>query len=544
MRLQGRKIYPGAAQGEALVTSMGISFFGGVDPQTGVVVERGHELEGQSIAGKVLVFPTGKGSTVGSYSLYRLKRDGKAPLAIINAECETITAVGCIIAEIPCVDQIPIQQIPNGQLLLVDGNDGVVLLVPEWLRGSEPGSFAEDTLSRRMPCVIARGVLDENDWDAGTATRLQALIEDMPHGRLRSLQDEAPDNEQWERWLAPYIGQTWLEAPWFVGEMYFFRRILEATGYFQVGAGQGVDPYRLQKQQALVEAAEALRQVCAGRHQWLAALQEGGKSAQAELARLIRRAIWGNQNDLSLWPAGAEQPEAPGAAGAGEALFTANLLIDDAEAASAYLVSLGGRELPASRGALERPCVDFLLDNVGMELAYDLVLADALLAGGLARSVRFHVKPHPTYVSDATGPDVREMTEFLAAATDPAVRLLGTQLVGYLAAGGLRLATDDFWLSPLPGWEMPVALREELGLSDLIISKGDANFRRWLGDRHWPFTTPFQEIVAYRPAPLLALRVLKSPVHCGLAEGVQAEMDRKDPRWMYNGRWGIISFAS
>ena len=99
---QGRSICPGNAEGEALVTSMGISFFGGVDPDSGVVVEKGHELEGRSIAGKVLVFPTGKGSTVGSYTLYRLCKAGKAPIAILNAECEPITAVGCIIAEIPC----------------------------------------------------------------------------------------------------------------------------------------------------------------------------------------------------------------------------------------------------------------------------------------------------------------------------------------------------------------------------------------------------------------------------------------------------------
>lgn len=126
MKLQGRKIYPGIAEGEALVTCMGISFFGGVDPESGVLVERGHELEGESIAGKVLVFPTGKGSTVGSYTLYRLKHNGKAPAAIINAECETITAVGCIIAEIPCVDQIAIQRLQTGQRVVVDGKVGAV----------------------------------------------------------------------------------------------------------------------------------------------------------------------------------------------------------------------------------------------------------------------------------------------------------------------------------------------------------------------------------------------------------------------------------
>ena len=124
--LSGRKIYGGQVTGEALVTSQGISFFGGVDPESGVVVEKGHELEGQSISGKILVFPTGKGSTVGSYTLYRLKKINKAPAAIINRECETITAVGCIIAEIPCVDQIAIEQIKNGTQLSVDGEKATV----------------------------------------------------------------------------------------------------------------------------------------------------------------------------------------------------------------------------------------------------------------------------------------------------------------------------------------------------------------------------------------------------------------------------------
>jgi predicted aconitase with swiveling domain len=129
MKLHGRKIYQGRAEGEALVTSMGISFFGGVDAETGVVVEKDHELEGQPISGKILVFPTGKGSTVGSYTLYRLKRGGLAPLAIVNAECETITAVGCIISEIPCVDRITIDRIQTGMQVAVDGEQGMVTII-------------------------------------------------------------------------------------------------------------------------------------------------------------------------------------------------------------------------------------------------------------------------------------------------------------------------------------------------------------------------------------------------------------------------------
>jgi len=126
MTFTGRTIFPGKASGEALVSRMGISFYGGVDPETGVVTEAGHDLEGQSIAGRVLVFPSGKGSTVGSYVLYRLKRNGHAPIAIINETCETITAVGCIIAEIPCVDQVTLSDLKTGMQLHVDAEQGLI----------------------------------------------------------------------------------------------------------------------------------------------------------------------------------------------------------------------------------------------------------------------------------------------------------------------------------------------------------------------------------------------------------------------------------
>lgn len=118
---RGRVIRPGKAEGEALVSPEPIGFLGGVDPETGWVVEPGHPLEGQSVAGKVLVFPTGKGSTVGSYILYRLARNGLAPAAIVNRESEPIVAVGAIMADIPMVDQVPIEEIRTGQRVLVDG---------------------------------------------------------------------------------------------------------------------------------------------------------------------------------------------------------------------------------------------------------------------------------------------------------------------------------------------------------------------------------------------------------------------------------------
>ncbi len=119
-QLKGRIIYKGKADSEALVTTQPISFYGGVDPNTGVVIEKDHELQGQSVKGKILVFPQGKGSTVGSYTLYRLKKNGVAPAGMVNQECETIIAVGAIISEIPTVDKVDITKIRTGDKVQIE----------------------------------------------------------------------------------------------------------------------------------------------------------------------------------------------------------------------------------------------------------------------------------------------------------------------------------------------------------------------------------------------------------------------------------------
>jgi predicted aconitase with swiveling domain len=132
IRLPARVVKAGQAEGEALVSAEPIGFLGGVDPDTGVVIEAEHPLENECIAGRVLVFPTGKGSTVGSYTLYRLARAGVAPAAIVNAEADPVVAVGAIIAEIPMVDQVDIARIRTGDCVQVQDKQVIV-----W-RGKEP----------------------------------------------------------------------------------------------------------------------------------------------------------------------------------------------------------------------------------------------------------------------------------------------------------------------------------------------------------------------------------------------------------------------
>ena len=132
--LKGHKVAKGRAQGEALLSQSPISFYGGVNPETGLIVEKGHELEGRSITEKILIFPVGKGSTAGSYQIYELAYYKKAPKAIINLRADSIVATGAIISNIPMMDKLeqnPLEIIKTGDLVEVDADQGIVRIKPK-----------------------------------------------------------------------------------------------------------------------------------------------------------------------------------------------------------------------------------------------------------------------------------------------------------------------------------------------------------------------------------------------------------------------------
>ena len=124
--MKGRMISPGKVEGEAIVSPDPIGFYGGIYAKTGIVIEKGHPLEGKCVTDKILVFPCGKGSTVGSYVIYGLKKNNVAPKGIINKETETIVATGVILAGIPCVDQIEIEKINDGDTVILDADNASV----------------------------------------------------------------------------------------------------------------------------------------------------------------------------------------------------------------------------------------------------------------------------------------------------------------------------------------------------------------------------------------------------------------------------------
>ncbi|MDI6756311.1 MAG: DUF126 domain-containing protein [Thermodesulfobacteriota bacterium] len=130
--LKGRKVIGGLAEGEAVVTHQPVSFLGGVNPDKGIVVEKGHELEGQSITGKIFIFPHGKGSTAGPYIIYAMAKRKTAPAAMINVEAEPIIAVGAAMGNIPLVDRLernPLEVIATGDYVKVDGDKGIAEVI-------------------------------------------------------------------------------------------------------------------------------------------------------------------------------------------------------------------------------------------------------------------------------------------------------------------------------------------------------------------------------------------------------------------------------
>lgn len=393
------------------------------------------------------------------------------------------------------------------------------LPLPPPLRGLD-GSFTYYTITRRLP-RLARQVIADHPWPPEIAARLEQLAAELPAGVVRPFEDPgAPDEAEWQGWMQPYLGQSWLEAPWFVIETYFFRLILAATGFFQPGPGQGLDPYQAQKEAGLQQALSALPALL----QQIAASQARGEQEFShQLVGLFLRGVWSNQSDLSMWPAGSQQPQRSGS------LSQFDHLVHDQTAQVADWL-LQRRPLPR---------VDYILDNGGLELAHDLVLVDFLLSHHLVEKVFLHCKFYPTYVSDVTSTDLHATIARFCRAQEPLLAALGERLAAQLQEGRLACRDHRFWVSPLSGWEMAETLYTDLAQSGLLISKGDANYRRWLGDRHWAPETSLAAILSYLPAPWLALRVLKAEVIAGLQPGVAEGTRQQDAEWLFSGRWGL-----
>ncbi|MEW2619432.1 damage-control phosphatase ARMT1 family protein [Streptomyces sp. NPDC048106] len=380
--------------------------------------------------------------------------------------------------------------------------------------GNEPGSFPHSVLAERHPAII-RQVRDAFPYGPGQHRALDELLESCAEGTVAPLPADAPDRAAWHEWgLAEYAGRSWFDLPWLWSESYFYRRLLEVVGYFAPGPWRGIDPFRPVKR-AELDAPETGRELAA-----LDGLRDLPEPERGEA--LLHGSLWGNRADLGfrLSAAGAEAREPVPA-----------LVADDSEPLWSLLPPGGAATLV------------LVADNAGRELVPDLLLIAHLLAGGrIARAV-LHVKPYPYYVSDATMADVLDALELLRTAPGAAGEH-GRLLRSAMADGRLAVRAHPFSCAPLPYERMPEELRAEFAGATLTLFKGDLNYRRLVGDRRWPPTTPFAAATAYFPGPVAALRTLKSEVITGLTAATEARLvAAADQRWRTDGTHALIQVS-
>ncbi|MFI9819379.1 damage-control phosphatase ARMT1 family protein [Streptomyces sp. NPDC052013] len=378
--------------------------------------------------------------------------------------------------------------------------------------GDEPGSFPHSVLAERHPAII-RQVREAFPYEPWQRRALDALLVNCTKGGIEPLPAGAHDRARWETWgMHTYAGQSWYDVPWLWSESWFYRQLLHAVGYFDPGPWQGVDPFRPSKLAELDSSAT---------DEELTALDAlAGRPAEEQTRALLHGSLWGNRADLGFRLS---------AEGAQETAAVPGLVADD----SARLRSLLGT---TGTGTL---CL--VADNAGRELVPDLLLVAHLLAHGrIARAV-LHVKPYPYYVSDATGADVIDALRRLTGSGGAAAEY-GHRLWSALSDGRLVLRAHPFSCSPLPYADMPDDLRAEFASAALTVVKGDLNYRRLVGDRYWPPTTPFADVTGYFPGPVAALRTLKSDVITGLTADTVAALDAAEAggRWRTSGTHALI----
>jgi uncharacterized protein with ATP-grasp and redox domains len=381
---------------------------------------------------------------------------------------------------------------------------------PPPLHTSVAGSFARDTLARRVPEILAKTRAQLGNIPADVAGRLDALDAELRRGTVRALEEPAPDRAFWDATVEPHRGHSWLDLPWFFAETYFYRRLLEATGYFGSGPLAGRDPFAADKASEWAAGEAPAR--CAEM------LESAPAERGARLRALMLASLWGNRADLSYNVA----RQLGSYAGDG-----ADLLADHSPAVAERLL------------AHRCPRVTLIADNAGTELLMDLALVDHLLGACGVEELVMHVKNHPFFVSDVVEHDLSDGLRALAGGR-PVAQALGERVTEHRRAGRLVTTTHPFYTTSLFYPDLPPDLRADLARSSLVILKGDANYRRLLSDAPWPPETPFGEVVGYFPAPLVALRTCKADVIVGLPAGLPERLDAADATWRVNGRRGVI----
>lgn len=383
--------------------------------------------------------------------------------------------------------------------------------IPPLIMTSDPDSFANFTISTRKPQIIDQ-ILDSKEFSLDIKRAFLDFQSELTSGHVQSLKENTVDRVIWDQDLSQWIGKKWTEIPWLLAESYFYRRILEITKYFQSGPLKEVDPFDNLKKQEMDDGIITLIDLFP---------KLDIKNSYEQFFQFCTKSLWGNRGDLSI------------SAGLDQDMNTQHhrIIIDETRVAYHYLTQK------------QDNLIAYFVDNTGKELFFDFALIDFLLQTGLAKQITCFVKSQPFYVSDAMPKDFFKSIKMMDSSNSSPVKELSQRINNNINSGTITLKSPPFLTYGRTYDQLPKSFYDDLASYDLVILKGDLNYRRVMRDRHWHPTTPTAIAAGYFPTSFLIFRTLKAELIVGLTNEILSSIESEnDPDWLTNGKRGLITF--
>ncbi|KAI6081986.1 DUF89-domain-containing protein [Hypoxylon rubiginosum] len=462
---------------------------------------------------------------------------------------------------------------------------------------SDKSSFAYVSARDRWPIIITQAIDDlyrsVSDCDESEkkeegkkiTEELARLKYELQHDRqLTPIRDDGgADVALYNRELEQLGTPSWFNIPWLYCECYLYRRL--NTSFSLSKHWKSYDVFSRQKIKTFRSSRPAVLELAARYKDLVTQMKHDGDKGGAEydeaqkilFLEMCEICLWGNATDLSLLTSLTYEDIQKLQGSEARKASEKNILVNDLGAAYEVL------KKAKSEGKKERR-VDIVLDNAGFELYVDLILAGYLLSSGLATLVVLHPKSIPWFVSDVLPGDFAALLSALASpkrfyetpteddklqdkipapisekeAAD--LSFLFQEWAQMHAEGQLIMRSNSFWTHPGSYWRLPSVekdLHEDLKTSEVVIFKGDLNYRKLTGDAAWdpstPFTTAIGPLGPGSGVNVLALRTCKADVVVGLKPGQDEEIratdvpgegeDSRARKWAWSGKWAVVSFS-
>jgi len=420
-------------------------------------------------------------------------------------------------------------------------------------------TFAYPTIKDRCPVILCKvidhlhrqrnNIAREHGAEAGEG--LYKVVEELSKLRYEMQTDKpitdildntgnaAVWNEYIENVKISEERPSWFTSAWLWVECYMYRRMLQSSNMSGSQQLRVFDFFRHQKEEGFHGSVGSMKQLAI----WLLpqllemkkVVDPNVNNASKLWQILVQISLWGNKCDLSI--------------SAGSKAVATGDPVTGLESLKEFILSnhssLCWEKLQLCKK--DNSSISIVMDNCGFELFTDLCLADFLITSKVIKTVKLRIKDQPWFVSDTTPADLTwSLNQLLLG--DENLSQLATRWQDFIGKGIWSVHSDSFWTYPHSCHEMAKAepqLYQELSEDELVIFKGDLNYRKLVGDLNWETTVSFGKALKdFRPTNIFAIRTAKADVMVGLEQD-QAEMTaKKDPNWMVTGQWGVLQFAN